>query len=329
MSRFAWKSRWSRQQAKNLRFAAEKERWTEAQLRCETYPISPPTHGVNDNVRKTGPWWDWYNAYLLSSWWDRKRRRKLKQTKYTCQRCGAKKCRLYVHHLTYERVGKERMEDLEVQCEPCHDNTHAPAAPVSICSLTQLTQDEAAVEWEQHMAEVAREELEREDEIEEYNQLIAEQEMEDIERQEMMDEAARIAEEEALEEVQRQEALDETACPLGPCARCAEIQDCANDYRPGETEAREAISDCLDSLEYIPQRKDGPLLQVVDEHFDVCQFKNLEELRAFLEDVGDRVWCAYAPRDSGDWVYEEPDWAAIVDEVIEQMVNRRRLGLAS
>ena len=40
-----------------------------------------------------------------------------------CQRCGKRKG-LQVHHKTYVRLFKERMEDLEVLCWGCHRKEH-------------------------------------------------------------------------------------------------------------------------------------------------------------------------------------------------------------
>ena len=37
--------------------------------------------------------------------------------------CGVKH-RLQVHHLTYERLGNERDEDLKVLCWACHEREH-------------------------------------------------------------------------------------------------------------------------------------------------------------------------------------------------------------
>lgn len=34
--------------------------------------------------------------------------------------------RFNVHHKTYERLGEERMEDLELLCSPCHNVEHYP-----------------------------------------------------------------------------------------------------------------------------------------------------------------------------------------------------------
>jgi len=101
------------------------------------YPIPPPIGGVNDPITKTGPWWDWYNTYLKSIYWKVKRRWALRAAGYKCSKCGACHCVLQVHHLTYERVGCEKLTDLEVRCVACHGADHPVLVktPVHIPSM--------------------------------------------------------------------------------------------------------------------------------------------------------------------------------------------------
>lgn len=47
----------------------------------------------------------------------------LRLASYRCERCGAKRD-LQVHHKTYERLGVERDQDLEVVCADCHRQHH-------------------------------------------------------------------------------------------------------------------------------------------------------------------------------------------------------------
>lgn len=69
-----------------------------------------------------------YVNYLKSEEWASVRRRKLTDAEFKCQRCGfnpgTSKQKLEVHHKTYERLGKELMEDLEVLCDRCHRKEH-------------------------------------------------------------------------------------------------------------------------------------------------------------------------------------------------------------
>jgi len=63
-----------------------------------------------------------YNEYLLSDIWISKRDLLIKIRK-KCEKCGSEK-NLCVHHLTYENVGDEKMEDLMVLCLKCHKEIH-------------------------------------------------------------------------------------------------------------------------------------------------------------------------------------------------------------
>lgn len=61
-----------------------------------------------------------YDIYLQTDHWVSLRERKLKQSGYQCERCKREDT-LQVHHKTYERRGKEKLEDLEVLCDECHE----------------------------------------------------------------------------------------------------------------------------------------------------------------------------------------------------------------
>lgn len=76
-----------------------------------------------------------YADYLETRHWKATRDAKLEAAGYLCQRCGEGGKRrvyngqtywlgLHVHHLTYDRVGKEQMDDLEVLCIHCHQVEH-------------------------------------------------------------------------------------------------------------------------------------------------------------------------------------------------------------
>lgn len=63
-----------------------------------------------------------YEAYINSTKWRRRRDRAIGLAGYCCEACGVTAWdeRLEVHHLTYERLGNERDEDLSVLCHTCH-----------------------------------------------------------------------------------------------------------------------------------------------------------------------------------------------------------------
>ncbi len=64
-----------------------------------------------------------YQAYLDSNKWKALRLRIIKDRGHKCQDCGSTK-HLQVHHLTYDRIFKERDTDLRVVCQDCHNAIH-------------------------------------------------------------------------------------------------------------------------------------------------------------------------------------------------------------
>src|SRR5262245_38656430 len=64
-----------------------------------------------------------YKAYINSAEWKEKRRLVFRKQGRKCTDCG-KTSELQVHHKTYERLGHERLSDLEVLCRQCHANCH-------------------------------------------------------------------------------------------------------------------------------------------------------------------------------------------------------------
>lgn len=75
-----------------------------------------------------------YDRYLLSQTWRDCARRVLEaQRKRSgrnfCQRCHKGRVekagiKFHVHHLTYERLYKEKIEDMEILCDECHRKEH-------------------------------------------------------------------------------------------------------------------------------------------------------------------------------------------------------------
>jgi hypothetical protein len=63
-----------------------------------------------------------YVLYLRSAEWKAKRAAVLKRDK-KCRSCGSTR-KLQVHHLTYERIYRERLTDLTTLCEGCHRRVH-------------------------------------------------------------------------------------------------------------------------------------------------------------------------------------------------------------
>lgn len=73
-------------------------------------------------------WGERYQEYLKSEQWAEIREQVLRRDSYRCQWTG-KASRpgdpLQVHHLTYERVGREEMQDLVTVCRSAHRAHHA------------------------------------------------------------------------------------------------------------------------------------------------------------------------------------------------------------
>ena len=64
-----------------------------------------------------------YSEYLETPEWKRTRERILVRDGRSCRRCMSRK-NVQVHHLTYERRGRERDEDLITLCRRCHELAH-------------------------------------------------------------------------------------------------------------------------------------------------------------------------------------------------------------
>ena len=67
---------------------------------------------------------DEYREYLKSDKWKQKATRKRKQAGNKCQLCNKGTLTLHVHHRTYENIYKEKLADLIVLCEKCHEKFH-------------------------------------------------------------------------------------------------------------------------------------------------------------------------------------------------------------
>lgn len=64
-----------------------------------------------------------YRDYLLTREWRETRRKRLSASERRCAECGVRH-RLHVHHLTYDRLGEEALDDLQVLCAVCHRVAH-------------------------------------------------------------------------------------------------------------------------------------------------------------------------------------------------------------
>lgn len=64
-----------------------------------------------------------YKEYLVSDAWREKRKQVLIRDKLRCQLCGNDK-NLQVHHVTYDRIYNEELDDLITVCNNCHKTVH-------------------------------------------------------------------------------------------------------------------------------------------------------------------------------------------------------------
>lgn len=79
-----------------------------------------------ENVKREITWREQYTAVIASKRWRRLRVKRLANSENCCERCGWKKeswdksRSLDLHHRTYDRLGEERADDLELVCSVCH-----------------------------------------------------------------------------------------------------------------------------------------------------------------------------------------------------------------
>lgn len=67
-----------------------------------------------------------YEEYLKSPQWQTIRRKKAKEQNNLCEICHKKVLKGYhIHHKTYIRFKKERLNDLMFLCEDCHIKLHS------------------------------------------------------------------------------------------------------------------------------------------------------------------------------------------------------------
>ena len=87
-----------------------------------------------------------YLEYMQSDQWRTKRKYAIHKAGYKCDICRSKLC-LEVHHKTYENLGNEKDEELQVLCKRCHKDLHyqknkARASKDMILQATPITEKE-------------------------------------------------------------------------------------------------------------------------------------------------------------------------------------------
>lgn len=73
---------------------------------------------------ESAEWWAWYDEYLQTEEWARKREKVLSRCGGICEGCRDSSAS-HVHHLTYEHVGAELLFELVGLCHRCHEAAHA------------------------------------------------------------------------------------------------------------------------------------------------------------------------------------------------------------
>jgi len=85
---------------------------------CKKYPPECKNCNPIKHVVK-----NWYEEYLQTPHWQELRKKIFERSHGICEKCKQVKM-VDVHHLSYERIGKENLEDLLAVCEDCHNQFH-------------------------------------------------------------------------------------------------------------------------------------------------------------------------------------------------------------
>jgi len=66
---------------------------------------------------------EYYKRYLKSEKWRLLKQKLFRERGFNCELCKSQR-NLHVHHITYERLGKEEDDDVMILCEGCHKKAH-------------------------------------------------------------------------------------------------------------------------------------------------------------------------------------------------------------
>ena len=78
---------------------------------------------LNKLVIETARPYRFYGYYINSSKWKKIRQKRIEKDGYRCSLCGSA-INLNVHHISYDRLGSEDLEDLVTLCRNCHCTLH-------------------------------------------------------------------------------------------------------------------------------------------------------------------------------------------------------------
>lgn len=88
----------------------------------------------------------WYQDYLASGAWDRRRKKIFDKRGELCEDCKRCKKGLILHHITYARVRRERAEDFRILCPWCHRRAHRTHdIPYLFMIYRELTPENVAI----------------------------------------------------------------------------------------------------------------------------------------------------------------------------------------
>ena len=88
--------------------------------------LSALTSGWRSKTHPGRKWGGDYNKYLQSKEWQQLKQKLIDKRGRTCQCCGKDLTNqtVDVHHLTYKNIFREKEEDLQLVCRPCHTVLH-------------------------------------------------------------------------------------------------------------------------------------------------------------------------------------------------------------
>ena len=75
---------------------------------------------TSKNIEENTEWRKKYDAHIRSAQWKGTRAAIFMMRGAKCEDCGYGSATLQLHHLTYERMGNERLTDLVILCRKCH-----------------------------------------------------------------------------------------------------------------------------------------------------------------------------------------------------------------
>lgn len=90
----------------------------EVRTSSETVLVSDVIQKMENETEKID-----HQEYINSPKWKAKRQMVLERDNFRCRKCGTGK-NLDVHHITYEHIGNEPLDDLVTLCRNCHENVH-------------------------------------------------------------------------------------------------------------------------------------------------------------------------------------------------------------